>query len=124
MKKELLTGQSPRSKGWTVLNAAHNEVALIDFPQLVVEDIVGKDALVAARDESAVTRPQKERAPGRGHKATKRTGNIGSSNGAKRAKNMGLTRETTISPTMDVDMRMSRKTKSVVLDYADICGKD
>jgi len=45
------------------------------------------------------------------------------SNGAKRAKNMGLTRETTISPTRDMDMRMSRKTKSVVLDYADFAGK-
>jgi len=98
--------------------------ALIDCPQLVVEDIVGKDgALIAARDESAVRRPQKERAPGRGRKATKRTGNRGSSNGAKRAKNMGLTRETTIPPTRDMDMRMSRKTKSVVLDYADFAGK-
>jgi len=83
----------------------------------VVEDIVGKDgALIAARDESAVRRPQKERAPGRGRKATKRTDNRGSSKGAKRAKNMGLTRETTIPPTRDMDMRMSRKTKSVVLD--------
>ena len=36
---------------------------------------------------------------------------------------MGLTRETTIPPTRDMDMRMSRKTKSVVLDYADFAGK-
>ena len=79
------------------------------IPQVVVEDIVGKNgALIAARDESAVKRPLKERAPGRGRKEAKRKGNRGSSNGAKRAKNMGLTRETTIPPTRDRDMRMSR----------------
>jgi len=94
--------------------------------QLVVEDIVGKDgALIAARDESDVRRPQKERAPGRACKATKRMGNRESSNGAKRAKNMGLTRETTIPPTRDMDTSEDvQEDEERDVGLRRFCGKD